>query len=359
MGAKASFVENKSDVKYFQTINKVEMLDLSRSNNFVFKENINAAYITVSKDYAKISAQYGIRAEHTNNKGKQLTTDTTSINNYLQIFPTVFIAYVLNDKNSFDISINRRINRPQYPDLNPFRFFLDAYTYRVGNPFLQPELSKAIQITHGFKSKIFTSFSYQKTTSAIAAILKQNEQTKISEQTNDNAAKNESLSFSLNSNINIAKWWMNVTTLNFDQLFFVQKVNGITEKKQNLFWGITSNNYFKLGKGWSAELTGFYYSDWLLGLFKFIPSYSISAGVQRSIFKKQGNIKLSIRDMFYTENTSLTINYQNVNTILKRQADTRMISLSFTYRFGNLQLQQSKKRTTGNDDEKNRLKGNA
>ena len=357
-GVKSSFVKNNSDVRYYLTNKGIESIDLSRTNHFIFSENINAAYATLSKDFSKVSLQFGLRAEQTNNKGMQETIDSTSINNYVQLFPTFFATYQLNDKNTFEFSLNRRINRPQYPDLNPFRYFLDPYTYRVGNPFLKPELTNGIQITHAYKSKIFTTVSYQRTTDAIAAILQQNESTKISQQTNDNAAKNETVSLSINSNLNFTKWWMNMLTLNFDQLFFVEKVNGITESQQNLFKGITMNNNFKLGKGWSAELNGYYYSSWLLGLFKFIPSASISAGIQKSIMKKQGTLKLSIRDAFFTENSSLAINYQDVNTDLKRVSDSRVVTIAFSYRFGNTQMQQIRKHSGGSDDEKKRLNGN-
>src|SRR6202012_585923 len=115
--------------------NNVPEVDTTKTNSFLDRENINAAYPPMTKQYGKWSVQAGLRAENTNYSGHQLGNGLTVINNdssftrsYINLFPTLYVTYDANEKNTFTLNYGRRIDRPAYQDLNPFLFFLDQYT---------------------------------------------------------------------------------------------------------------------------------------------------------------------------------------------------------------------------------------
>jgi iron complex outermembrane receptor protein len=78
------------------------------------------------------------------------------------------------------MSYGRRIDRPNYQDLNPFYNFLDKYTYQVGNPYLNPQFSHNFEINHTFRSMLTTSMNYSTTKDIIQEVLEQVDSTNTS-----------------------------------------------------------------------------------------------------------------------------------------------------------------------------------
>jgi len=108
--------------------------------------------------------------ENTNYSGHQLGNEYTVNNNdsvfkksYVNIFPTLYVSYQANEKNQLSVNYGRRIDRPAYEDLNPFLFFLDQYTYQAGNPYLQPQYSDNVELSHTYKSFLTTTLNYSNT----------------------------------------------------------------------------------------------------------------------------------------------------------------------------------------------------
>ncbi|MBK9681711.1 MAG: outer membrane beta-barrel protein [Saprospiraceae bacterium] len=76
---------------FFNIFNHAATLDQDRSNHFIYRENINAAYINFSQEYASFDFQVGIRMEHTHTHGNQQTTGESFTRDYAQLFPTLFL----------------------------------------------------------------------------------------------------------------------------------------------------------------------------------------------------------------------------------------------------------------------------
>ncbi|HEY0057803.1 MAG TPA: TonB-dependent receptor, partial [Flavisolibacter sp.] len=169
-GLKSSIVNTDNDANYDSIQYGQVAHDFRRSNHFIYEENINAAYANFSTPLSKKwSAQFGLRLENTNSKGRQLTTGKNFDRNYTQLFPTTYLQYKANDKNNFGINYGRRVRRPNYQSLNPFIRFIDRYTYSQGNPNLKPQLSNNIEVTHSWKTLLTTTLNYTATTDIIDA----------------------------------------------------------------------------------------------------------------------------------------------------------------------------------------------
>ena len=81
------------------------------------------------------------------------------------------MSYRATDNNSFAVSYGRRIERPGYQDLNPFQYQLDRYTYRQGNPNLQPQFSHNIEVSYNYKGQLNISANYTTITDIINDVL--------------------------------------------------------------------------------------------------------------------------------------------------------------------------------------------
>jgi len=201
-GIKSSYVKTDNIVDY-QRLYADKWIPDARSNHFVYDENINAAYVTVNKQIKKWTLQGGLRVENTIANGYQVTNDSTFKRNFTDLFPNVYLTYAVNDKNSITLSYGRRITRPNYQDLNPFTYFLDSLSYRQGNPYLLPQFTNNVELSHTFKGKIITTLNYNNTTDVISQIFKQNSQTKIVYFTSDNVAKFINMGISITAPVTI------------------------------------------------------------------------------------------------------------------------------------------------------------
>jgi hypothetical protein len=163
-GIKFSLVKTDNTASVFDIFDNIKFPNYEFSNKFLYDENINAGYLNYAKEGKKLSFQTGLRIENTNIRGQQLGNpvikDSSFVRNYSNLFPTLYLQYKIDSlqKNQLMFSVGRRINRPNYQDLNPFSYPLDRFTYYGGNPFLQPTLAYYAEISHTFKNKITTSF---------------------------------------------------------------------------------------------------------------------------------------------------------------------------------------------------------
>ena len=369
-GFKTSFVNNDNNAVYDSLKTGYSVLDSGRSNHFIYDENINAAYVNYSRPLGKKwSTQLGLRIENTKSDGvskgytfnaaqnKFEYTETKFNRSYTQLFPTLYLQYTANEKNQFVINYGRRIERPNYEDMNPFVHFLDRYTFEQGNPNLSPQFAHNIELSHTYKGFLTSTVNYTNTTDIIQMVLEQNELTKETFVKKANIASSKQVGLAVTANKSLTKWWSGNIYTNVYNNHFKGVVNNET-----ISIGITSfmvqiQQQFKFSKGWSAELSGFYRSKGLEGVIYIKPIAQVNAGISKQVLKNQGSVRLNVRDIFaggifkgYSKYGTVDANFKNVN-------DSRAVSLTFTYRFNKGKLKASSgKRNSGASEEQNRVK---
>ena len=134
--------------------------DTSRSNIFKYKEYIGAVYSSFLKSFKKVELQIGLRLEYTQLKGTLTSPPTINKQKYFRVFPSLLIQYNFNDKNTFNFTVNTRIERPRFWQLNPFRFYVNQYSYSQGNPFLKPLNSYNLSAEYVYKQNYSFSLYY-------------------------------------------------------------------------------------------------------------------------------------------------------------------------------------------------------
>ncbi|MFN8252604.1 MAG: TonB-dependent receptor [Ferruginibacter sp.] len=359
-GLKASYVNTDNTAGYFNLVGNIKNPDYDKTNRFDYKENINAAYINFSKEMKKWSLQSGLRLENTNYKGYQYGNpqrkDSSFNRSYTSLFPTVFVGFNPTEKNQFSFSYGRRINRPDYEDLNPFMFFLDKYTYGAGNPFLKPMYSHVLELSHTFKQFLTTTVNYSYTKDLFNEMFEQKDFATIVRQGNYGHMNDASVSVSVQKGV--TKWWNTMV---------------YTEAKYNQFKGILSsgedidthattflaniNNQFKFKKGWSAEISGWYRTKGVEGQIAIKALGQLNAGIQKQVIKNKGTIKFAVNDILKTRNPQGDINFQSTEARFRQYGDNRVATLSFSYHFGKPIKGLQKRKTGGAGDEQNRVKG--
>ena len=360
-GLKSSFVETDNDARYDEyDLEKDEWhVDKGRSNHFVYNENINAAYVNYNIQVKKWGFQAGLRYEQTISKGKQITTNEPFERKYEQLFPTTYVSYALNEKNNFNISYGRRIERPNYRDMNPFQYFLDQYTYERGNPYLTPQFSHNIQLSHNFKGELNTTVNYTRTSDIINEVLKQNDSTKVTFLTRENIAERTNIGLSLSYNKSVVKWWTTSVFFNVFQNHFIGLVNNTPLDAKIESFMFNSNNQFKFKKGWGAELSGFYRSSMQEGgMMLSRPMGVVSVGASKQVLKEKGTLRLSVRDPFYIQQFRADVEFGNIDMSIRNKWDNRTVALNFTYRFGKqTNGQPPRRRNSSAQEEQNRAGG--
>ncbi len=358
-GFKSSIVKTDNNASYDSIINNQVVHDYNRSNYFIYEENINAAYVNLSTPLGKkISAQLGLRLENTNAKGNQVTTGETFERNYTQLFPTAYFQYKASENHNIGLNYGRRIRRPNYESLNPFIEFIDRYTYEQGNPNLKPQFSHNIELSHTYKGKLTTTLNYTNTTDIIQQVIEQNEERNETYVKQANIASQRQYGLAINSSNEITKWWSSNTYVNISNNQFNGIVNNEPVKLDATMYMINSSQQFKFAKTWSAELSGFYRSGGVEGVILFKPMGMVSMGVGKQVFKNKGTVKLNVRDVFFTQRFSATSKYGNVDAAFQNQNDSRVVNLSFSYRFSKGKVNGGPKRRAGGaGDEQNRVGG--
>jgi outer membrane receptor protein involved in Fe transport len=355
-GIKSSIVETDNDAGYDSIINGNKVHDIGRSNHFIYKENINAAYVNWSGQFSnKLEAQLGLRFENTQSTGRQLTTGESFERNYSQLFPTAYFQYRINEKHSLGVNFGRRIRRPNYSSLNPFIRFIDRYTYSKGNPDLKPQFGNNFELTHNYKNILVTTLNYGASTNIIQQVIEQKGQEAYSTQANIATQQQFGISISANNKIN--SWW----TSNIYFNGFYSRFRGIVNNESINMSGprctISGSQQFRLSKTLSTELSGNFRSGGVQGVMKTHSMWQLTAGMSKQVLKNNGVVRLTIRDMFYSIKNRATVFYGNVDANFQEIQDSRVITIGFTYKFSKGKNIAQKKRTAGSAGEEQQRVG--
>ena len=351
-GIKSSLVKTKNTSLFYTQQNNVQKFQDSMSNAFNYSENINAAYMNFNKKIGNWTLQAGMRAENTNYKGLQTSyinqKDSSFSRSYTGLFPTAFIAYQLNENNQLALSAGRRIDRPAYQQLNPFVSFVDKYMRLAGNPYLQPQISNNIELSHTYKNRFTTTLNYSIIHNMINETMIQNDS--LITRSIGNIGTRYNFGIAESAIIPFSKWYTGIFFGNLYENKYDGNVNGYPLNAKQLTLELNINNQFSFQKGWAAELSGTYSTrNRDEGQAISLPVGQMSAGISKQLLNNKASLKLNVRDLFYTQKINEIQNFQNVQSTLKINRDTRVFNIAFVYRFG---VQAKAKPSQATDEQK-------
>ncbi|RKR81363.1 outer membrane receptor protein involved in Fe transport [Mucilaginibacter gracilis] len=354
-GIKISDVKTDNNLQAQIKKNDTFINDTSRTNHFIYDEQLAAGYVNLSKTYKNTSVQIGVRAENTHSNGNSITQNKVVDRNYIDFFPSLFVNHTLSEKNEVGFSYSRRIDRPSYDDLNPFLYYLDQYTYQQGNPYLNPQYTHSLEFNYTYNKTLNVSLNYSHTSDVITEVVLTNATTKTTYQTNMNLQSQNAYSININTPYNFTKWWSgNVNVNTFYLAFKSNNLDGSNLNDGQLATKIKTTETFQLSKTFRFEFSSNYESPLTYGLFKIGSRYSFDGGMSKSFAQKKFNVKLSLSDIFNTSDNDVSSNYGNNNFSIHQKNESRVARLTLTYNFGNSKIKTRQHST--DSDEKNRVK---
>jgi hypothetical protein len=351
----SSHTDNAATYQNFENQQWVE--DNSKSNHFVYRENIRAAYASFEGKDGKLTYQGGLRYEHTAYTAHQFgniqQNDSSVARNYGSLFPSGYLTYKADSLNSFTLTAGRRTDRPAFQSLNPFYYIINKYTYETGNPYLLPQYSWNFELSHQYNNFLTTGVSYSYITNYFSQIFLSDTSRTILYYTQGNVGHVYNLGVSATLSLSPLKWW----SFDFTAVFNHKQLRGfngnsytteISQLNMNL------SNQFSFGKGYSGELSGFYTTRARNDVQELLyPAGQLSAGLSKGVLNKKGTLKLSYRDILYTGAMEGLTSFPDATEYFKLKRDSRVLTLSFTYRFG--KTYKVNKHQDGATEEKERV----
>lgn len=362
-GYKWSYVSSDNDAKFFNVYPSGKEVDETKTNRFFYNEYNNAAYVNMSKDYKKFNVQLGLRGEYTSVRTRQQKGARTFRNDYFQAFPSAFFNYKLKEDHTIGVSVSRRIERPGYSELNPFLFQIDATIYSTGAPNLRPEMTWSYEGSYTAKQLSFT-LGYSHTSNPQNMVLskildviptfeiKPGQDSNITVQIPVNLQSSDYIGLTGTVPVRIAKWWNMMNNINVFYNHFNGNLGGTQLNNGAPAATIRTNNSFTFKKGWQAELNANYNSGGRYGYMVSRSQWGLAAGGQKTVLNGKGTLRLNVTDIFWTNRPRATVTYKR--SYLENwhaYRESRVATLSFTYRFGNNKVQAARKRTTASEEE--------
>ncbi|MGQ0737840.1 MAG: TonB-dependent receptor domain-containing protein [Bacteroidota bacterium] len=370
VGGKVSAINTGNNFQRYdvsQLKPEIKTLDIARSNQFDYKENINALYVNYNKQGKGVMYQIGVRMENTSTTGDSYALNADgSVNksnvqtfkrNYTDFFPSAAVTFNKNPMNQWGISYSRRIDRPAYQDLNPFEFKLDEYTFMKGNTSLRPQYTNIVTVTNTYKYKLNTSLSYSHVNDVFAQLVDTADKSK-SFITRKNLATRDVVGLNISYPF-MYKDYMAFFNFSGNYSKYRADFGGGSRiiNVENVSFNIYQQHSLKFGKSkaWTAEVSGWYNSPSLWeGAFRSNALWSVDAGMQKNIFKGKGSFKVSVSDVFFSMKWKGELDFAGQKTIASGNFESRQLKTSLTWRFGSNTVKAARQRNDASEEEKKR-----
>jgi outer membrane receptor protein involved in Fe transport len=334
-GGKAAFVESNSD-NIYKIFNGADFItDTTRTNLFSYQEQTQALYISGQKSKGKWDMQVGLRGERTYMEAYSPTTGSRNIREYTQLFPSGYLQYKINDQNTLGATYTRRISRPGYSMLNPFRFYFGSNYYSVGNPALQPSFINSAELSYRWKSKYSIRLTGRHVDNYWDRIAQTDMTTGSTILTRANIGSSWSAWLSVSGQFGVTKWWETRSSINagynrFSLNYYNQQVmlDGF-----NPWLECYNSFYLNKNKTFTAEFNTYYYAPRRKDYKLWGEMSTLDIGMKLMLMDKNLIIALYLEDLMaraYWQQTNV-INGTNEYSY----DNARGGRISLTYKFGN------------------------
>ncbi len=345
-GVKYSGINSESGLDFFDTNNGNDFVP-QLSDVFDYNEDIYAGYISFGKDWEKWAIKGGLRGEYTDVRGKSNSLGLVNTQEYFELFPTFYLVHTPVEDHSFGIDYSRRITRPRFQSLNPYRYFLNENNFNEGNPNLRPAISNKINLNYTYKNKLSFDLYWDRVDNETAVLPFQNNENRFLRSVNANMEYAQQYSLDVAYYGYLTDWWY----LSFYSAFFYMQTNFIALESENQIVTndvfstyVGAQNYFTLSKDgtFSGELGGSFLPRFIDGSYQFDePQYGLNMGLRKTFFNNRLETTINVDDIFNTMNVPLRSQYLNQNNSFFAMPESRMLRIGLLYKFGNFKLRDN------------------
>lgn len=336
-GIKYSHVNSDNDLKFLEQIGQ-EWQDMeNRTNHFIYKEQIAAAYVDYGFQVDKWSLKAGLRMEQTWSDGHSINLDKRNKREYLDYFPSASLGYTLNPNHLFTLNFSKGIRRPNYSSLNPFDYFIDKFTFQRGNPDLAPQYETSYSLNYSLFSMFNINMGVENLSNAIVESMGQDRENNTTWIISENLARGRTSHINISAPVQITKWWSVFNNLTGAYLEFNGPIaNENIDVNSFMFSGNSMNN-FKVSPTLSAEVSLQYQSPFIYNVYKLNDWWRTDVALSKKLLNNQATLKLAVQDVFKTQKIQVESLLEKQYSHINQYYDTRKVQISFSYNFGKLQ----------------------
>lgn len=341
-GIKGSFISSESILDYFLQNGGSEFIP-NLSDNYTYDEKVYAAYISFSKDWEKWSLKTGLRAEQTESTGTSRNVAAINDLSYFELFPSLYVLHTINENHNLSFDYSRKLARPRYDDLNPFRTYINERTFEEGNPNLLPSFSNNFNLNYTLNQEYFFDFYYRDNGRYISTLTFQDNENLVLRDITQNVLESTSYGFDFTYGKSISnKWYLYsyISLFHEDETFMALQSDAYSYKNEINGAYLDLTNYFTLSQDgtFKGELGFVYMSGYLQGSFIQEESANLTIGLRKSFLKNRAILSVSANDLLGRYNAYVNSNYLNQNNRYLVTPETQYVRFGFTYNFGNFRL---------------------
>ncbi|CAL2090546.1 TonB-dependent receptor domain-containing protein [Tenacibaculum sp. 190524A02b] len=317
------------------------------NSDFTYDRDIYSGYVNYGHKFGKLTMQLGARLEQYKVKGifNQVNEPTQPVtDDIFTVYPSAFFTYNPTEKNQFQVSYSKRVDRPNIQQVNPIREWSTPLITSVGNAQLVPQFTNSIELnyTRKIKGGSLTFGTFYRNISDVISRVTYKDPTDVSNRSQILTFKNfddtDSYGLELSANYRIAKWWR----ANASMDFYSQKQIGTTDlsnpkapriEVQNEVFNARINNSFTLSKRLRLQLFAMYRGANKDIQWEVDPMAMVNLGANYSVFKGKGNITFRVNDIFNT----MKFQFNSTNPFTQNgrfKWESRTTYIGFNYRFG-------------------------
>lgn len=341
-GVKRSYANIDNNFQSNLIIANEHIMDSSNSNHYIFTETISAIYAQLEMKFGEISINSGLRYEDSRSQGYSKTLEEYNNRDIKKLFPSMSLMIPLSKKLGASMAYSKRIRRPRYSSLNPFKSFLGPYAYTSGNPQLSPQYTDKLRWSLTYKKQPFLNFEYTRTKDVMLFVTEQNDSTGVG--------------FGIHRNLDL---YEKIGGSFFFPLNFTKKANGYAgvilgqEKYSSQYLdddffsqSFTGMGFLQFGynisQTFTAEISGWYSGGGFEGIMFSKPLYGLSLGVEALLLNKRLVLDLSIDDLLF-KYWQGSIVYSNMDINVLSKWETQILNINIKYKFGNRYIKKRKK----------------
>lgn len=303
---------------------------------FNYSENTFGVYASLDRQFSKtFYGKIGLRYENSKVKGKQ--DIGYEENNYIfsRMLPSVILSINPGKLGRFSLSYSMGITRPNFNDLNPFKYYTTTTDYFSGNPDLRPSVTHNAELNYslnGLYTVIYNSYNHN----AIGYVTRFN---------------SDGSQYSMPENfIDYNKTGLYASYLRSLFSWWNLKIGG------EVFYSIAKSNVkdFKIDedRGWSSKIE--LNTSWMLNIKKtllfnvnfthYFPykermvnydSFSLfSCDLRYSLLNDRLNLVLSVKEPFGWNLTKSKTYYQDYTLYSLNNIHSHAVSFRISYSFG-------------------------
>ncbi|MGX5685160.1 TonB-dependent receptor domain-containing protein [Chryseobacterium cucumeris] len=353
-GVKYSNSDTQNNIRYDTlSVGNHFVFDPSRSNIFSYKEKIWAGYLAYRQKMGNLQINAGLRFENTNSISNAITVDSVVSRNYLKWLPSLSASYTFNKSSELSLSYSRKITRPAFSQLNPFRFYFSPLNYWIGNPYLLPSFTSQIKATYRYKNWV-TSFTIGKEKDVMTRYPLYNPQTNVLEYLGTNLPYRNFAVLETSFSVRVTKWW-NITSqiagyYNYEFRPYLDEVFAL-----NIYnYELRINQVFSLPKGFTVNVFGVYESKTGNSLYSIKPRYTVDVSVQKAWFDNKLNTKIGFNNLFDSYDQRLEFRHKQImDNRFTHWWDSSRLVFSLSYNIGSSKYQVKETQKT---EEENRTR---